>query len=564
MTFAEILDNLGGMGHFQRLSVAFLAIPLMMLAGHNMLQNFTAGIPGHHCQIRITTTANATRFGHPNVSQELGAQSLLRISIPMDGNQKVERCRRFVTTQWRLLDPNASLANDTAVDTEPCPEGWTYDRSVFKNTIVSEWDLVCDARSLRQMAQSIYMAGVLIGSIVFGGLSDRFGRKALIIWSYLQMGVAGACTAFAPNFTAYCVFRFLCGAAMSGIALNSVSLCMEWIPTKYRAIVGTINGYCYTTGQFILAGAAYAVSDWRWLQLAVSLPFFVFFLYSWLFVESARWLAISGKQEQAVRGLKRAAWINGRKQEGEKLDVEVLKLSMQKELSSNKASHSMADLVRTPTVRRISCGVSFVWFATSFAYYGLVMDLQNFGFNIYLTMLVFGAVDFPAKFISVLIITFVGRRFCQAFSLILAGLCILANIFVPQDLSNLRLTFAVIGKGSLAASFNSAYIFTGELFPTVIRQSGLGLGGTMARVGSMIAPLVQMTGEFFPPLPLIIYGISPIISGTVACLLPETRNVPLPETVEQVERQSRKGQEDEQQMTVLLDSPKLDPCKDGS
>lgn len=60
------------------------------------------------------------------------------------------------------------------------------------------------------------------------------------------------------------------------------------------------------------------------------------------------------------------------------------------------------------------------------------MDLQNFGFNIYVTQLIFGAVDIPAKFISVLTITFVGRRFSQALSLILAGMCILANIFVPQ------------------------------------------------------------------------------------------------------------------------------------
>ncbi|XP_061461757.1 solute carrier family 22 member 6-A-like [Rhineura floridana] len=561
MTFADILDNLGGMGHFQRMSVAFLAIPLMMLASHNLLQNFTAGIPGHHCQIRIT--ANYTRQAS-NATQELGADNLLRISVPTDGNKRTEKCRRFVTTQWRLLDPNATLANDTAVETEPCADGWTYDRSMFTRTIISEWDLVCDSRTLSQMAQSLYMAGVLIGSVLYGSLSDRFGRKALIVWSYLQMGVAGACTAFVPNFTAYCVFRFLCGMAMSGIAINSVSLCMEWIPTKYRAIVGTINGYCYTTGQFILAGVAYAIPDWRWLQLTVSLPFFVFFLYSWLYVESARWLAISVKPERAVKSLKKAARINGRKKEGDELTTEILKSNMQKELSSTKSSYSMGDLVWTPAIRKISCGVSFVWFSTSFAYYGLAMDLQNFGFNIYLTQLVFGAVDFPAKFISVLTITFVGRRFSQALSLILAGLCILANIFVPQDLSNLRMVFAVIGKGSLAASFNCAYIFSGELFPTVIRQSGMGLGGTMARLGSMIAPLVKMTGEFFPPLPLIIYGLAPIISGIASCFLPETRNVPLPETIEEVERRSKPIQEDEQQMKVLLASTKPDPVKDGS
>uniref|UniRef100_A0A803TND4 Uncharacterized protein n=1 Tax=Anolis carolinensis TaxID=28377 RepID=A0A803TND4_ANOCA len=135
MTFADILDNLGGMGRFQRLMVAFLALPLTMLASHNLLQNFTAGIPVHHCQVRIM--ANYTRHAN-NVTKEMGAEGLLRISIPMGKDQKAEKCRRFVTTQWRLLDPNATLPNDTMVDTEPCADGWTYDRSMFPSTIVSE------------------------------------------------------------------------------------------------------------------------------------------------------------------------------------------------------------------------------------------------------------------------------------------------------------------------------------------------------------------------------------------------------------------------------------------
>lgn len=71
-------------------------------------------------------------------------------------------------------------------------------------------------------------------------------------------------------------------------------------------------------------------------------------------------------------------------------------------------------------------------FSTSFAYYGLAMDLQNFDVNIYVIQLIFGAVDFPAKLVSVLTITFIGRRFTQSLALILAGLAILANILVPR------------------------------------------------------------------------------------------------------------------------------------
>ncbi|XP_077677609.1 solute carrier family 22 member 6-A-like [Eretmochelys imbricata] len=550
MSFPELLDRIGGMGRFQVMHVAFLAIPLLMLASHNLLQNFTAGIPEHHCQVHVMT--NYTH--RVNLTTSLHAEDLLRVSIPMDKSQKLEKCRRFVTPQWQLLNPNATSTNTIELDTEPCVDGWTYDKSLFTYTIITEWDLVCESRTLQQMAQSLYMAGVLVGSAVFGGLADRFGRRALLIWCYLQMGVTGICAAFSPNFTIYCIFRFLTGMAISGISVNSVSLCIEWIPTNFRAIVGTINGYSYTTGQFILAGVAYAIPDWRWLQLTVSLPFFVFFLYSWLFVESARWLVISGKPERAVKGLRKVARINGKMEEGEKLSTEVLKSNMQKELSIAKSSHTIMDLVRTTTMRKISCGVSCIWFSTSFSYYGLAMDLQNFNVNIYLTQLIFGAVDFPAKFISVLTIIFIGRRFSQAFSLVLAGLCILANIFVSQELQTLRMVFAVIGKGSLAASFNCAYIFSGELFPTVIRQTGLGLGSTMARVGSIMAPLVLLTGEFFPSLPLIIYGSAPILSGIATSLLPETHNVPLPETIDEVERQSKHTIKDELQMNVLLHS----------
>lgn len=67
------------------------------------------------------------------------------------------------------------------------------------------------------------------------------------------------------------------------------------------------------------------------------------------------------------------------------------------------------------------------------------------------------------------------------------------------------------------------------------RQTGMGLANTMARLGSITAPLVKMADEVFPALPFIIYGAAPVVSGLVAIFLPETRNTALPETVEEVE-----------------------------
>lgn len=135
------------------------------------------------------------------------------------------------------------------------------------------------------------------------------------------------------------------------------------------------------------------------------------------------------------------------------------------------------------------------------------MDLQGFGVSIYLIQVIFGAVDLPAKLVGFLVINTMGRRPAQMASLLLAGICILINGVVPQgehpraswslssaaspdvtrllslpsphpadalppsslDQSVVRTALAVLGKGCLAASFNCIFLYTGELYPTMIR-----------------------------------------------------------------------------------------------
>ncbi|TRY74229.1 hypothetical protein DNTS_015118 [Danionella cerebrum] len=253
------------------------------------------------------------------------------------------------------------------------------------------------------------------------------------------------------------------------------------------------------------------------------------------FSESARWLVLNGRSKEALKHLHRAARMNGKPEMTEKITVEVLESHMQKELQSSRSIYTAFDLMKTPTMRKISLCLMVVWFSTSFAYYGLAMDLQKFGVNIYLMQLIFGAVDFPAKLVALLMLSFLGRRLTQGLCLLVSASIIFSNIFVPSEMQITRTTLAVLGKGFTSASFTCVYLFTGELYPTVIRQTGMGLVSTMSRIGSMAAPAVLILDEILPALPNIVYGGSAVIAGLIAFLLPETLNIPLPDTIEDVE-----------------------------
>uniref|UniRef100_A0A7N5JP52 Solute carrier family 22 member 11 n=1 Tax=Ailuropoda melanoleuca TaxID=9646 RepID=A0A7N5JP52_AILME len=531
MAFAELLERAGGVGLFQALQVFTLLLPSMLVPSQLLMENFSAAIPGHRCWVHMLDNSS-------EAPANLTSKALLTVSIPPGPNQEPHQCRRFRQPQWQLLDPNATATNWSEAATEPCMDGWVYDRSTFTSTIVAEVMSLVPGPESASRPRPGSGPHVLVLGPSGACLQHRFGRKPSLSWCCLQVALANTGTTFASNFLIYCGLRFLSAFGVAGIIMTPVTLMVEWTTTRRRAVAITMLGCSYSLGQMVLGALAFTLRDWRTLQLAVSMPFFAIFLISWWLPESARWLIIVGKPDQALQELRKVARINGHKQATKSLTVEVLLTSMEEEVAAAQARRSLLDLFLVPKLRWRSCSMFLVSFSQMVSYYGLVMDLQNLGSDIFLLQVLFGAVDLLGRATTTFLFSFLGHRMTLASFQTMAGLSILANVLVPQDLPTLRLVFAVLGKGCFGISLTSISVYKVWALASTHRMTADGFLQSAGRLGAVTGPLIRMTRQAAPLLAPISYGVIPMASSLILLLfLPETQGLPLPDTIQDLENQ---------------------------
>ncbi|RZC33176.1 organic cation transporter protein-like, partial [Asbolus verrucosus] len=389
----------------------------------------------------------------------------------------------------------------------PCMNGYAYNTTTFHSTIITEWNLVCDNKRLVDISQVTLMLGVLI---------DRQGRKRTLLICIVLQSLFGIAAAGIPWYWGFVAARFLLAVANGGTIVTSFVMCMEVVGGTWRSIVPILYQIPYGFGNSIMAGLAYFYRDWRDLQLALSLMSAFYILYIWFIPESPRWLLATGRKDEAIQILQNAARCN--KLDSDKVQVIANGISSTTN-AENKASVSGL----------LIAGVTFYAFSQ---YVGKV------GSNLYFTAAISGFVALPGTLLCVFIIRRYGRRMTIASAHILTASCFFGILAVPAGTYNHdwpRVAIAGVGVVGLSISMPALYLFTGELFPTTIRNAGVGTSVMFSRMGSMIAPLVITMQDISPSLPLIVLGISAVIETLLILPLPETKGIPLPETINDLE-----------------------------
>ncbi|XP_051008841.1 LOW QUALITY PROTEIN: solute carrier family 22 member 7 [Acomys russatus] len=531
MGFEELLDKVGGFGPFQLRNLALLALPRVLLPMHFLLPIFMAAVPAHHCAL-------------PDAPANLSHQdSWLETHLPRetDGSFSPCPCLRFAHPQAL---PNTTLGTEAHSPGEPegeatavpCSQGWEYDRSEFSSTIATEWDLVCQQRGLNKITSTCFFVGVLVGAVVYGYLSDRLGRRRLLLVAYVSSLVLGLASAASVNHNMFVITRTLTGSALAGFTIIVLPLELEWLDVEHRTVAGVISTIFWTGGVLLLALVGYLIRSWRWLLLAVTLPCVPGIISIWWVPESARWLLTQGRLEEAKMYLLRCAKLNGRPVGEDSLSQEALTKVVTMERVLQRPSY--LDLLRTPQLRHISWCCMAVWFGVNFSYYGLTLDVSGLGLTVYQTQLLFGAVELPSKITVYFLVRCVGRRLTEAGMLLGAALTFGLSLLVFSDTKSWITALVVMGKAFSEAAFTTAYLFTSELYPTVLRQTGLGLTALMGRLGASLAPVAALLDGVWLLLLKLAYGGIALLAACTALLLPETKKAQLPETIQDVERKS--------------------------
>jgi sugar porter (SP) family MFS transporter len=407
-------------------------------------------------------------------------------------------------------------------------------------------------------ANSCALIGCLVGALVAGALSDRFGRKRLLIIAALLFAMTSLGNALASNFTIFIAWRIFGGVAI-GLASNlSPMYIAEIAPAQIRGKLVAINQLTIVIGillaQYINwflvrnlpAGATdefirnswFGQQGWRWMFGLTAVPSFLFFLGMMVVPESPRWLAKSGKSEPARAILARI---------GGEPYARAAVADIESTLESEELQRVRFSDLLEPRMRKVLvlgvilavfqqwCGINVIFNYAEEIFRAAGYDISTVLKNIAWT----GSVNLAFTFVALGVVDRGGRR-----PLMLLGSAGLAVIYIAmgfcyqggvKGLPMLLLVLAAIGCYAMSLA-PVAWVVISEIFPNRIRGAAMAVAVSSLWIACFILTYTFpiLNAKLGPAGTFWLYaGICVAGFVFIKIKLPETKG----KTLEQIERE---------------------------
>jgi len=361
--------------------------------------------------------------------------------------------------------------------------------------------------TLQGWANSCALIGCLVGALVAGALSDRFGRKKLLLCAGILFAVTSVGNGLAQTFAIFVAWRMSGGVAI-GLASNlSPMYIAEVAPAETRGKLVSINQLTIVIGilaaqlmnwflvidlpkgattEFIL-NSWYGQQGWRWMFGLTAVPALLFFGAMFLVPESPRWLAKNGKPERARAILRRIG--------GEAYATQELG-EIQQTLRNETERVNFRELL-DPRMKKVLllgvglavfqqwCGINVIFNYAEEIFAAAGYQVSDIMFNIVIT----GAVNLAFTFVAIGTVDRVGRR-----ALMLIGAGGLAVVYTvlggllstgSQGVHVLGLVVSAIGLYAMSLA-PVTWVIIAEIFPNRIRGAAISVAVTSLWIACFI------------------------------------------------------------------------------
>jgi sugar porter (SP) family MFS transporter len=380
------------------------------------------------------------------------------------------------------------------------------------------------------------LVGTVIGSVLAGIPGDRYGRRDSLRGMAVLYVVSALGCAFAWNWTALVIFRFIGGLAIGGSSVLGPMYIAEISPAKWRGrlvglfqfnvVFGILLAYL---SNYVLGTMGFGAAEWRWKLGVTALPAAFFFLMLFGIPRSPRWLVKKGRIDEAREVLRR---IGEENYEQELNDI----------VESIDAEHVHSDALftaryRVPIFLAISIGMFNQLSGINAILYYLNAIFEHAGFSKVsgdLQAVAIGATNLLFTMLAMSMIDRVGRKTLLLIGSVGTALCLagVAAIFLMGRHENL-LVWMLVGYIAFFAFSQGAviWVYISEVFPNRVRAKGQSLGSFshwfMNALISWTFPLMAASSGGYP---FVFFSAMMVLQFfVVLSFYPETKGISLEE-----------------------------------
>ncbi|XP_032516750.2 organic cation transporter protein-like [Danaus plexippus] len=514
-----ILSELGSFGKYQLFLLVLLAFRDSFLHMCNFNYVFTAADVNFRCHVPECELS-------PPIFNTSWSDYATQKSV----------CLRSVTEHSNITEctPDIFLENKTM----PCDDV-IYENN---NSIVAEFNLGCQPWK-RTLIGTVHNLGLVFSYIISGIISDRYGRKVIIVGTPLMVGIAGLLKSFTFDYWSLLVLEFLETALGYGNA--SMVLSLETVSQKSRVAFSCISDILSSLGAALFGLIAWKIPYWRYMMRAIYAPLLIVVFYIFLVDEGVRWLLAHNRKEEAVRVLNKVAKINNitlsskAKEMLSTISNEQNRMVEMNQQSKDEPVEILAVLRSKTILVRLSV-IAACFICSMFVFSGAIIYSTNISGNKYMNYSMMILLGVPTRIITAFTLTRFGRKAPICIAYCLCSCFFMASAFVPKSVAWASTILYMIGKMCSSYGIFSVYVVGMEVFPTTSRNSLVNIANTVGRIGSVIAPQTPLLEKYMPGLPVVVFSLAALGPALLALLLPDT-SAALPDRLKDLQVQEKDG-----------------------